>query len=97
MIIIMIKIMSIVSIIIQSQAAFVSCLHLARFTIVHSKTKYKVAIIIQKNPNNSNSDNSISPLTRTKLSPVFGGGFHPTFQSFLLCRLTRTRITRIPR
>ena len=52
MIIIMIKIMSIVSIIIQSQAAFVSCLHL---------------------------------LT------------HPTFQSFLLCRLTRTRITRIPR
>ena len=95
MIIIMIKIMSIVSIIIQSQAAFVSCLHLARFTIVHSKTKYKVAIIIQKNPNNS--DNSISPLTRTKLSPVFGGGFHPTFQSFLLCRLTRTRITRIPR
>ena len=32
--------------IIQSQAAFVNCLQVARFTIVHSKTQTKVSIII---------------------------------------------------
>ena len=41
MIIIMIKIISIVSIIIQSQAAFVSCLHLTRFTELYIQ-KHKV-------------------------------------------------------
>ena len=32
--------------IIQSQAAFVNCLYVARFTIVHSKTQNTVSIII---------------------------------------------------
>ena len=32
--------------IIQSQAAFVNCLYVARFTIVHSKTQIKFALLL---------------------------------------------------
>ena len=32
--------------IIQSQAAFVNCLYVARFTIVHSKTQIKFSLLL---------------------------------------------------
>ena len=81
MILIMIKIMSIISITIQSQAAFVSCLHLARFTIVHSKTQsIKLPLLYRR-----------TPITRTlitrspnepNLVQFLGGDFTPLFSHF---------------
>ena len=38
----------IIFLIIQSQAAFVNCLYVVRFTIVHSKTKIKFPLLLLK-------------------------------------------------
>ena len=42
--------------IIQSQAAFVNCLYVARFTIVHSKTQIKFPLLLLKVKNDHRSE-----------------------------------------